>query len=84
VGFFIFLIIVGIALSAIQKQRQSSTWQSVARHTGLAANSGSFFSAPTMSGTVRGVQVRVEQDLVAVDAPRAVAVEAPALGASIN
>ncbi len=59
-GFFIFLIIVGIALSAIQKQRQSSTWQSVARHTGLAANSGSFFSAPTMSGTVRGVQVRAE------------------------
>ncbi|MEM7141164.1 MAG: tetratricopeptide repeat protein [Actinomycetota bacterium] len=59
-GFFVIIVFVAIAISAFQKQQQTSTWQSVGRRTGLAVQSGSLFRAPSMSGTVRGVRVRAE------------------------
>lgn len=56
-GIFVLFIIIGLAIQAAQKQATGKTWTSVGSRNGLMTTGSSFFSNPSMSGTIRGVHV---------------------------
>ena len=63
-GLIFILFFAGVALTVVQSAHRSANaaWRAAGEHLQLHHTPGSMFNAPQLSGTIRGIAIRVEVD----------------------
>lgn len=56
-GIFVLFLVIGAAIRTAQKRATDNTWSAVGRRHGLTTTGSSLFANPSMSGTIRGIDV---------------------------